>query len=92
MKMTIVLDTSDPDGLEDAYKIACMFRKKYRKRDAYAGHKAAFGKIALIKFIRSYGRWCEKHAADCRIKEEEPRFSALKECKNFVDHHWDDLK
>jgi hypothetical protein len=90
--MTIVLDTTDPDGLEDAYRIACMLRKKHLKRDAYAGAKVSFGRIALIKFVRAYARQCEKHLAACRISEEEPRLSGLKECKQFVDAHWDTLK
>ena len=92
MKMTIVLDTDDPDGLEDAYKIARMLREKHVKYAAYAAPKVSFGKIALIKFVRLYGQRCEKHLADCRIGKEEPRFSGLKESKNFVDAHWEKLK
>ena len=92
MKMTIVLDTTDPDGLEDAYKIARMLRQKHVKHAAYAASKVSFGKIALIKFVRLYGKQCEKQLADCRIGKEEPRFSGLKESKNFVDSHWQNLE
>ncbi len=92
MKMTIVLDTTDPDGLEDAYKIARMLREKHVKYAPYAASKVSFGKIALIKFVRLYGKQCEKQLADCRISEEEPRFSGLKESKLFVDAHWEKLK
>jgi hypothetical protein len=94
MKMTIVLDTTDPDGLEDAYKIARMLRQKHVKHAAFGSGKVSFSKIALIKFIRLYGQRCEKHLADCRISEmtEEPRLSGLKDCALFVDAHWQNLK
>ena len=88
MKMTIVLDTDDPVGLEDASKIVALLRKKHSKRDMFAGSRASFGKIALIKFVRAYGRECDEQLANSADKGEEPRFSGLKECKGFVDAHW----
>lgn len=50
MKMTIVIDTTDPEGVKDAYKIASMFYKKH--------HNSSYGKTATL--ARSHTlRCCE---------------------------------
>tara|TARA_B100000700_G_scaffold31723_1_gene30334 strand:- start:3590 stop:3883 length:294 start_codon:yes stop_codon:yes gene_type:complete len=94
MKMTIVLDTDDTKGLDDAYKIALMLHKRH-VRPPYGGQitgkKAAFGKIALIKFIRAFARECEAQVASAKINGEDPELSALRNTKRFVDAHWDGL-
>ena len=95
MKMTIVLDTDDTKGLDDAYKIADMLHKKYCRDSswpsAYGGKKAAFGKIALIKFIRTFAREGEAQVASAKINGEDPELPALRNTKRFVDAHWDGL-
>ncbi len=94
MKMTIVLDTDDSKGLDDAYKIALMLHKRH-VRGPYdgqtTGKKAAFGKIALIKFIREFARECEEKLKDSAITEEAPALSSLRNTKRFVDARWDRL-
>ncbi len=95
MKMTIVLDTDDAKGLDDAYKIADMLHKKYCRDSwpgTYGGKKVAFGKIALIKFIRTFARECEAQVASAKINGEDPELSALRNTKLFVDAHWDRLQ
>ena len=92
MKMTLVLDTDDPQGLDDAYKIAAMLRKKHHPdHRLHAAEKAAFGKIGLIKFLRAYGRECALLIAQGEKDGEEPRLAGLRECKQFVDQRWDKL-
>lgn len=88
MKLTLVLDTSDPEGLKDAYKIAVMLAQKHTHMGHAAG-KPVFNKIALIKLIRQYGSECNKMYEAAKEDEEEPRFSGLKEAKTFVEKHWE---
>ena len=94
MKMTLVLDTDDPQGLDDAYKIALLLHKKHVRTTfdpAFAGKRAAFGKIALIKFIREFARECEAQVASTKITGEDPALSTLRNTKRFVDARWDGL-
>lgn len=88
MKITIVIDTEDIQGLEDARQIANLLVEKHGRSRYASPDRSIFGKIALIKLIREYGRWCEEYGAECVTKGEEPRFSGLKECKQFIDARW----
>ena len=54
MKMTIVIDTDDPEGVKDAYKVASMFYKKHHN-NTY-GKSATFNKIGYIKMLRTFAR------------------------------------
>ena len=92
MKMTLVLDTEDLDGLEDAYRIASMLRKKHAK--TFAAQKTAFSKIALIKFLREFGKECEGHVAKHREVSPgtDPCLSGLRITHRFVDDRWADLR
>ena len=94
MKMTLVLDTEDLQGLDDAYKIALMLHKRHVRAPhdpVYRGKKAAFGKIQLIKFIRTFARDCEEQLKGSAITEEAPALSSLRNVKRFVDARWDGL-
>jgi hypothetical protein len=91
--MTIVLDTDDIQGLDDAYKVADMLHKRHVRGTTsvpvYGGKKAAFGKIALIKFIREFARECEAQVASA--DPTAPGLSSLRNTKRFVDAHWEGL-
>ena len=93
MKITIVLDTEDHEGLANARKIADLLYNKYVAKDRYSPSKATFGKIALIKFIREHSYECERILADSQIdfSAELFKLSGLKAVKEFVDQRWDDL-
>jgi hypothetical protein len=94
MKMTLVLDTDDPQGLDDAYKIALMLHKRHVRTSydpAFTGKKVVFGKIQLIKFVRSFARESEEKLKDSAITEEAPALSSLRNTKRFVDARWDGL-
>ena len=95
MKMTIVLDTDDIQGLDDAYKVADMLHKRHVRgvrAPVYGGKKAAFGKIALIKFIREFARECEAQVASAgSLGALDPGLSSLRNTKRFVDAHWEGL-
>jgi len=91
MKMTIVLDTDDLDGLKDANKIARMLLNKHAgHRDPFYSRQASFGKIQLIKLVRAFAADAIAHM------EEDPGaelddIKALRFGKRFVDARWDRL-
>ncbi len=93
MKITIVLDTEDREGLTNARKIADLLYKKYVDDQTQYGQQATFGKIALIKFVREYSYQCERILADSEIDLAAAQFklSSLRAVKEFVDQRWDDL-
>jgi hypothetical protein len=55
MKLTLVIDTDDIDGIHDAFKIAGHFYKKYGPPGSY-GHQLSYGKIKHIKMLRKFAR------------------------------------
>jgi hypothetical protein len=91
MKMTIVLDTDDLDGLKDANKIARMLLNKHGgPRDTFYSRQASFGKIPLIKLLRAFAVDAIAHM------EEDPGaelddIKGLRFTKKFVDARWDEL-
>lgn len=92
MKITIVLDTEDREGLTNARKIADLLYKKYVD-DRTQYQQATFGKIALIKFVREHSYDCERIIADSQpdLPVDQFKLSGLRAVKQFVDQHWDDL-
>tara|TARA_R100001129_G_scaffold147995_1_gene109520 strand:- start:425 stop:715 length:291 start_codon:yes stop_codon:yes gene_type:complete len=56
MKMTIVIDSEDIQGIEAAYSIASLMKKKYVRQgyDNYVPVKESFSKIEYIKLLRKY--------------------------------------
>ena len=90
MKMTIVLDTDDVDGLKDAQKIATMLLNKHGKRDPFYSRQASFGKIALIKLMRSFARDAIAHMEEAPGAELDD-IRGLRFTKKFVDARWDEL-
>tara|TARA_Y100000034_G_scaffold42064_1_gene51640 strand:- start:295 stop:579 length:285 start_codon:yes stop_codon:yes gene_type:complete len=84
MKMTIVIDTSDPSGLLDAQKIANLLCQKYARANSHSG-KSMLSKLDLIKLVREYGKECHKLLEQAEEMQEEPKFSGLRFAKDFID-------
>ncbi len=86
MKMTIVIDSDDINGIEDAYK---MVRIMYTKYVRATGHinACSFGKIEFIKMLRKFGR----SAVDNYENEEDfdlKAISSLRFTKQYADQVW----
>ena len=64
MKMTIVLDSDDREGINDALKMVRIMHQKYSGNAT--AHKESFGKIEFIKLLRKYMRESIEH-----MKNEE---------------------
>ena len=62
MKMVIVFDTEDRDGMENTVKMVEHLSAVYMSRDLARANKRAFGKIEFIKFLRNF--------ANAAVKEE----------------------
>ena len=57
MKLTMVIDTEDMLGIEDAYKIASMFYVRYHTSASLnVGQKVSYGKVAHVKMLREHAK------------------------------------
>jgi hypothetical protein len=86
MKMTIVIDSDDINGIEDAYKMVRIIYTKYVGVPHGAGNKS-FGKIEFIKMLRKFGREAvENYKTDENFELEN--ISSLRYTKYFADKVW----
>lgn len=83
MKLTLVIDTEDPEGVKDAYKVASMFYKKHGH--AHYGKAATFSKIAYIKMLRAFA----KEALHAKDNGEDP--VSLRFTKNYADKIFNEI-
>ena len=54
MKMTLVVDTDDIQGLEASHKMITTLCRQYDARVESRGYDKRFNKIAFIKALRAY--------------------------------------
>ena len=88
MKMTIVIDSDDINGIEDAYKMVRIMYTKYVGVPYGAGNKS-FGKIEYIKALRKFGRQAvERYKTDELFDIED--IASLRFTKTFADEIWRD--
>ena len=90
MKMTIVLDTDDLDGLKDANKIARMLLDKHDAKDIFYSRQASFGKIQLIKRVRAFAVDAIEYIQEDPDAELDD-IRGLRFVKKFVDARWNQL-
>ena len=86
MKMTIVLDSDDINGIEDAYKMVRIMYTKYVGVPHGAGKKS-FGKIEFIKMLRRFGKRAVENYKNDEDFELEA-ISSLRFTKDFADEVW----
>jgi len=90
MKMTIVIDTDDANGIEDAYKMVHLMYAKYVRATSSYGNRS-FGKIEFIKLLRKFGREAvESYEYDDDF--DLKAISSLKFTKTFADIVWRESK
>ena len=79
MKLTLVIDTDDLEGLRDTYKVAGHFYRKYVPGTTRYGQQVSYGKIEFIKMLRKFATLSiEAHKND--VDPASLRFS-----KEFAD-------
>jgi len=85
MKMTIVIDSDDINGIEDAYKMVRIMHTKYV--GSLGAHKKSFGKIEYIKALRKFAsRAIENYKADEEFDLQD--IASLRFTKTFADEIW----
>jgi hypothetical protein len=84
MKMVIVFDTEDRDGMENTIKIVNHLAAQYTGRSLKQANKRAFGKIEFIKHLRNFA-----HAARKEEEVDGTGFS-LRFAKRFAEEIWRD--
>ena len=85
MKMTLVIDSDDINGIEDAYKMVRIMHTKYV--GSLGAHKKSFGKIEYIKALRKFGREAvESYKTDEGFDIED--IASLRFTKRFADEIW----
>jgi hypothetical protein len=56
MKMTLVVDTDDPKGIDHAWEMIAILQKKAGRNPSAIRQTKEFGKIEYIKSLRKYVR------------------------------------
>jgi hypothetical protein len=87
MKMTLVVDTEDIQGLEAAHKMITTVCRQYDARVDSRGMDKRFNKIAFIKALRAYMKNQQDAVESEDIKFEDMR--SLRGAKHFADAIWD---
>ena len=85
MKMTIVIDSDDREGIHDALKMVRIMHTKYSGNATAA--KESFGKIEFIKMLRKFMRESINHLNDeesNQVKDIDD-LANLRNAKRFAD-------
>jgi len=85
MKMTIVIDSEDREGIDAALKVARLMHEKYVTGGT--SQKESFGKIEFIKMLRKFMRESVKHMQDDennQVKDIDD-LGNLRNAKRFAD-------
>ena len=85
MKMTIVIDSDDREGIHDALKMVRIMHTKYSGNAT--AHKESFGKIEFIKLLRKFMRESINHLNDeesNQVKDIDD-LPNLRNAKRFAD-------
>jgi hypothetical protein len=85
MKMTIVIDSDDREGIHDALKMVRIMHTKYSGNAT--AHKESFGKIEFIKILRKFMKESIEHLDDPdsgQVKDLND-MGNLRNAKRFAD-------
>ena len=85
MKMTLVIDTDDREGINDALKMVRIIHAKYSGNAA--AHKESFGKIEFIKLLRKFMKESVAHLhdeEDNQVRDINDMYN-LRNAKRFAD-------
>ena len=77
MKMTIVIDSDDREGINDALKMVRIMHNKYSGNASV--HKESFGKIEFIKLLRKFMKESVEHLKD----EDDGQVKSINDMHNL---------
>ena len=86
MKMVIVFDTDDHDGMMNTVKIIDQLAVDYLNKSIDARYKRTFSKIEFIKMIREFGKTVKRAVQDDDTDEDG---TGLRFAKVFSEKVWD---
>ena len=86
MKMVIVFDTDDHDGMKNTVKIVDQLAADYLNKNVDAKYKRTFSKIEFIKMLRSFAQDVKVAILDDSHGEDG---TGLRFAKVFSEKVWD---
>tara|TARA_R110000824_G_scaffold156136_5_gene329041 strand:- start:237 stop:524 length:288 start_codon:yes stop_codon:yes gene_type:complete len=86
MKMVIVFDTDDQEGMMNTVKIVDQLAIDYLGKSIDARYKRTFSKIEFIKMLREFGKTVKRAVQDDDTDEDG---TGLRFAKVFSEKVWD---
>ena len=86
MKMVIVFDTNDPDGMMNTVKIVDQLAIDYLGKSIDARYKRTFSKIEFIKMVREFAKEVKVAIQD---EDSDEDGTGLRFAKVFSEKVWD---
>ena len=86
MKMVIVFDTNDQEGMMNTVKIVDQLAVDYLGKNVDARYKRTFSKIEFIKMLRSFAQDVKRAVQDDDTDEDG---TGLRFAKVFSEKVWD---
>ncbi len=86
MKMTIVLDSNDVEGIANAAKMIEILQARLGLQRTI---EKKITRLKLIRIVQDYAKLIAFETGHTDFKEVD--YTGLKEVKNFVDHRWVEL-
>jgi len=86
MKMTIVLDSNDVEGIANAAKMIEILQARLGLQRTI---EKKITRLKLIRIVQDYAKLIAFEGGHTDFKEAD--YTGLKEVKNFVDHRWGEL-
>ena len=86
MKMVIVFDTDDRNGMINTIKIVDNLAYEYMGRGVQEAHNRTFGKIEFIKMLRTFAT---KVKAEVETEDPTTDGTGLRFAKQFSEDVWD---
>jgi len=89
MKMTLVIDTDDPSGIDDAFKMVSIMRQRHSRTFVSHINPLTISKIPLIKALRIFVKeQVKNHVTD--DNEKVSKAASLRDAKVFAEKMFDD--
>ncbi len=86
MKMTIVLDSDDVEGIVNAAKMIEILQARLGLQTSAA---KKITRLKLVRIVQDYAKLIAFEGGHKDFKEVD--YTGLREVKNFVDHRWAEL-
>ena len=86
MKMTIVLDSDDVEGIVNAAKMIEILQVRLRLQTS---RTKKITRLKLIRIVQDYAKLIAFEAGHKDFIDAD--YAGIKEVKNFVDHKWAEL-